>query len=232
MAMQLDLVTIAVGGLTGALLRFSVANAVYRWLGRGFPYGTLAVNLLGAFLLGLFVETLTGPWRPLILTGFLGAFTTFSTFALETFYLIEQGRLLRALINLIGSILLGILAAWGGLVTGRRLFLEQAFALAVIGWPLPLLLHILVNAAVAFVAGLMLETAFQRLRLPLEYRATVTVLAIGTIATVSCLILFSNLLQADFAFHYSLAFVVGIFSINLLVCAAAIWGGFSSARHL
>ncbi len=230
--MPAEWVAIAAGGLTGALLRFSIANAVYRWLGRGFPYGTMAVNLLGSFLLGLFIETLTGLWRPLILTGFMGAFTTFSTFALETFYLIEQGRLLRALVNLAGSILLGILLAWAGLTMGRWLFLEKDFALAAIGWPLPLILHILANAAVAFVVGLVLEAVFEQLKPPLEYRTTATVLAIGTTATVSSLILFFNLLRQDFAFHFSLAFLVCIFSLNLLVCSAAIWGGFSSARHL
>jgi len=223
---------IAGGGLIGALLRFSVANAVYRWLGRGFPYGTLAVNLIGSFLLGLFAETLTGPWRPLILTGFMGAFTTFSTFALETFYLIEQGRPLRAALNLSGSIVLGILAAWAGLLGGRWLFLEGDFALAALGWPLPLILHALANAAVAFVAGLVLEAGFERLRPALEYRATLTVLAIGTIATVSSLFLLLGLLQNGFAFRDSLAFLVGIFSLNLLVCAGALWGGFNTARHL
>ncbi len=230
--MLTDLVAIAAGGMSGALLRFSLANAVYRWLGRGFPYGTLAVNLLGSFLLGLFAEALTGLWRPLVVTGFLGAFTTFSTFSLETFYLIEQGRLLRAVVNLTGSILLGIAAAWCGLVTGRWLFLEKGFALPGIGWPLPLLLHTLANGVAAFVVGLVLETAFERLKPSLEYRATVTVLAIGATATVSSLILFADLLRADFAFHDSLTFLVGVFSVNLLVCAAAIWGGFSSARHL
>ncbi len=230
--MLTDLIAIAAGGMSGALLRFSLANAVYRWLGRGFPYGTLAVNLSGSFLLGLFAEALTGPWRPLILIGFLGAFTTFSTFALETFYLIEQGRLLRALTNLIGSILLGISIAWCGLVAGRWLFLEKGFALPGIGWPLPLLLHILADGVAAFVVGLVLETTFERLEPSLEYRATATVLAIGATATVSTLILFANLLRGDFAFHDNLAFLVGVFSVNLLVCAAAIWGGFSSARHL
>jgi len=230
--MLTDLIAIAAGGMSGALLRFSLANAVYRWLGRGFPYGTLAVNLSGSFLLGLFAEALTGPWRPLILTGFLGAFTTFSTFVLETFYLIEQCRLLRALANLAGSILLGTAAAWLGLVAGRWLFLEKGFALPGIGWPLPLFIHTLASGAAAFVVGLMLETAFERLKPSLEYRATVTVLAIGATATISSLILFANLLRADLAFHDSLAFLVGVFSVNLLVCAAAIWGGFSSARHL
>lgn len=118
---------IAAGGAVGALLRFWGANWIYSLLGRGFPYGTLAVNLLGSLLMGLcyvwLVERASlGPeWRALIMVGFLGAFTTFSTFSIETMNLIEGGALLRAALNMVLSVVLCVIAAWLGLLLGRQL---------------------------------------------------------------------------------------------------------------
>ena len=92
-----QLIAIAAGGSIGALARFWVANAIYDLLGRGFPHGTLLVNVSGSFLMGLLTElmlqrfALTAEYRAAILVGFLGAYTTFSTFAIETLYLFEQG---------------------------------------------------------------------------------------------------------------------------------------------
>lgn len=118
---------IAGGGALGALLRFWVSGWVYGLLGRGFPYGTLAVNVLGSLAMGigyvLLLERLAlGPeWRAFLLVGLLGAFTTFSTFSLETFNLIEDGEVLRAATNMVGSVLLCVLAAWLGILLGRQL---------------------------------------------------------------------------------------------------------------
>lgn len=90
---------ILIGGAVGALLRFLVANGVYQWLGRAFPYGTLAVNVIGSFLIGLLTlyfmerEMLASALSRGLIVGALGAFTTFSTFSLDTFDLIQQGRL-------------------------------------------------------------------------------------------------------------------------------------------
>ena len=111
----------------GALGRFWMSAGVYRLLGREFPWGTLAVNTLGSFLMGtffvLFLERLaTGPEvRSAVLVGFLGAFTTFSTFSLETLNLIEAGDLGKAFLNMAASVLLCVLACWLGVVLGRSL---------------------------------------------------------------------------------------------------------------
>jgi CrcB protein len=118
---------IAAGGAIGALLRFWSANWIYGLLGRGFPYGTLAVNLAGSLLMGfcyvwLVERSSLGPeWRALVMVGFLGAFTTFSTFSIETMNLIEGGALLKAVMNMFLSVVLCVVAAWLGLVAGRQL---------------------------------------------------------------------------------------------------------------
>ncbi len=118
---------IAAGGALGALMRYWVSTAVYGWLGRGFPWGTLAVNVLGSLMMGvlyiLLLERLTtGPEvRALLLIGFLGAFTTFSTFSIETFNLIEQAEIGKALLNMGVSVIACVLAAWAGVILGRQL---------------------------------------------------------------------------------------------------------------
>jgi len=86
----MQIFAIAAGGALGALLRFWMSNGIYALLGRNFPYGTLAVNVLGSLLMGflyvMLVDKLAlGPqWRAALLIGLLGAFTTFSTFSMET----------------------------------------------------------------------------------------------------------------------------------------------------
>lgn len=124
---MLQILAIAGGGALGAVARFGVSNGVYRWLGRDFPWGTLAVNLLGSFVMGLlFVLLLERALLPpevraAVLVGFLGAFTTFSTFALETLTLVEQGETLRALLNIAASVLVCLFACWLGIVSARLL---------------------------------------------------------------------------------------------------------------
>lgn len=108
-------------------MRFWLSTAIYAWLGRSFPWGTLGVNVLGSFLMGLLaillVERMTSlpEVRAFFLIGFLGAFTTFSTFSMETFNLLEQGETLVALTNVFASVLLCILATLSGVLLGRLL---------------------------------------------------------------------------------------------------------------
>lgn len=117
---------IAIGGALGALARWLVSTGVHRWFGHGFPWGTLAVNVIGSFAMGLLavllIERLAlGPaWRAGVLVGFLGAFTTFSTFALETVQLGADGVALRALANVAGSVSVCVIAALFGIQLARQ----------------------------------------------------------------------------------------------------------------
>lgn len=122
-----QLLAIAGGGALGAVLRFLMSSHIYRLFGRDFPYGTLAVNILGSFLMGIFfifiIERgmLSAEWRSIIIVGFLGAFTTFSTFSIETLTLLESGELSRAVLNIFLSVALCLAATWLGLLMGRQL---------------------------------------------------------------------------------------------------------------
>ncbi len=124
---MIQTLSIAAGGAVGAVLRYWVSIGVYGMLGRGFPYGTLAVNVLGSLSMGLlyvlFLERMTvaPEVRGAILIGLLGAFTTFSTFSIETLNLIEQADYLKALLNVVISVLACLGAVWAGVVIGREL---------------------------------------------------------------------------------------------------------------
>jgi CrcB protein len=122
-----QLLAVATGGALGALLRYGVSLGVHGLLGRGFPYGTLTVNVSGSLALGLLYVLLLersalGPeWRLGLLVGLLGAFTTFSTFALESLLLVEEGAPLRALLNVVANVITCLVACWAGLWLGRSL---------------------------------------------------------------------------------------------------------------
>jgi CrcB protein len=118
---------IALGGAVGAVMRYAVSNGIHTLLGRGFPYGTLTVNVLGSLVMGFLyiflIERLSNnlALRASLMIGFLGAFTTFSTFSIETFNLLENGEAFKALINILISVVLCLLAAWAGVIIGREL---------------------------------------------------------------------------------------------------------------
>lgn len=124
---MLKIASIALGGAAGALLRYWTSTGVHAMLGRDFPYGTLVVNVAGSLLIGLSTAlladrlSLSPEWRAGIVIGLLGAFTTFSTFSIETLNLIEQRELLRAVANIVLSVLLCLAAAALGLLAGRQL---------------------------------------------------------------------------------------------------------------
>ena len=122
-----QLFAIALGGALGAVMRFGVSSGVYHWLGRGFPWGTFAVNVLGSLTMGLLTVLMIERFnvgsdiRAAVLTGGLGAFTTFSTFSVETVGLIEQGDILKAGLNMLVSVLVCVSMCWVGLLLGRQL---------------------------------------------------------------------------------------------------------------
>lgn len=110
-----------VGGL-GAIARFALDGAVAGRLGRDFPYGTLVVNLSGALVLGVLVgAALDRDAYRLAGIGLIGAFTTFSTWTLESHRLAEEGRLSLGVLNFGVSLVLGVLAAWAGRHLGMAL---------------------------------------------------------------------------------------------------------------
>lgn len=118
---------IAIGGAAGAVVRYGMSNGVHSLLGRGFPYGTLSVNVLGSLLMGflyiLFLDriTVSAEWRAVSQIGFLGAFTTFSTFSIETLLLIENGEAMKAGLNVLLSVGICLFATWMGMLIGRQL---------------------------------------------------------------------------------------------------------------
>ncbi len=120
-----QMVFLFLAGGVGALCRFGLAGLVHRHFDGSFPWGTAVVNVLGCLAFGLvwglaeqrFI--IPGQVRIIILTGFMGAFTTFSTFAFETVMLLRDGQLFYALANLAGQNLLGLAAILGGLALAR-----------------------------------------------------------------------------------------------------------------
>ncbi len=118
---------IAAGGAAGALLRFWLSNGVYALVGRGFPYGTLVVNVLGSLAMGylyiLMIErlALAAEWRAFALVGLLGAFTTFSTFSIETVNLLQQADYAKAIANAVVSVAACVAAAFLGVILARQI---------------------------------------------------------------------------------------------------------------
>ena len=123
----MPLILIGLGGFAGAITRYLVDGAVADRTGGGFPWGTLVINATGSFVLGLlFALTaeraiLPADIRGPLMIGFLGAYTTFSTWMLESWGLIESGSYAAALANLGGSIVIGLVAVAAGLIIGRAI---------------------------------------------------------------------------------------------------------------
>ncbi len=116
---------VGLGGFLGANARFWLGGWIAQRFGTQFPWGTFVINISGAFILGLFAtvvseRVIAAPyWRLLVAIGFVGAYTTFSTFEYETLTLTESGALLRAIANVVFSVLAGFLAVWLGAKIAR-----------------------------------------------------------------------------------------------------------------
>ncbi len=120
------LFAVAMGGALGAMGRHLVSGQVMRWAGSGFPWGTLTVNVLGSFILGMLVEYIALRWsttqemRGFLVVGMLGGFTTFSAFSLDAVLLLERGNLGPAFAYIGGNVLLSILGLFAGLALFRE----------------------------------------------------------------------------------------------------------------
>jgi len=120
---------IAVCGGLGCLGRYFISGWVYDLLGDGFPWGTLAVNLLGSLVIGLAMEfglhstLIPAGLRVGLTVGFMGGLTTFSTFSYETLRLLQTGEILFACLNTVGNVIFCLLFAWTGMVIARAILM-------------------------------------------------------------------------------------------------------------
>jgi CrcB protein len=117
---------IGIGGFIGAVLRFIISGWVQRIFGSFFPYGTLSVNVLGSLLIGflvmLFEDMISPEWKALVVTGLLGALTTFSTFSYETVVMLQEGVFLKALFNVALNVILCFIATLFGISLYVKVF--------------------------------------------------------------------------------------------------------------
>lgn len=121
------LLAVAAGGAFGAVGRYLVMGQAAQWFGTGFPAGTLVVNVIGSFILGVLVEVMALVWSPsqevraLLVVGMLGAFTTFSTFSLDVALHFERGELAVVAVYVVASVALSVGALFAGLTLVRGL---------------------------------------------------------------------------------------------------------------
>jgi CrcB protein len=117
---------VMLGGATGSLARYLVGTAIMNRVGGRFPLGTVFINITGSFLIGFIMTLLTDRlnsqpfWRLLLVVGFLGGYTTFSSFEWETLGLVRDGGRWLGLINVVGSVVLGYIAVWLGAVVAAK----------------------------------------------------------------------------------------------------------------
>ncbi len=121
---MLKYLIIGVGGFVGAIARYMVGTYIGSRFGIRFPYGTFVINISGCFLVGFIVTLLARTtasqyWRYLIPIGFIGAYTTFSTFEYETLRAVQDGQITAGLLNVVFSVVVGFAAVWVGAAIGR-----------------------------------------------------------------------------------------------------------------
>jgi CrcB protein len=120
-------IAIAIGGSLGAVSRYWVSDTTYQWLGQDFPYGTMLVNIIGSLVMGFLSVALVHRFnvsdevRYGLLVGFLGSFTTFSTFAMDSLHWIDNGAIFKSISYILLSVLFCLFGAWAGLVTAKQM---------------------------------------------------------------------------------------------------------------
>ncbi len=118
---------VGIGGFAGAIARYALGVWIYDRLGTRFPYGTFVINITGCFLIGVILTVLDSrvgvppAWRLAIPIGFIGAYTTFSTFEYETFRSVQSGQASIGMLNIALSVIVGYFAVWLGVMAGRTL---------------------------------------------------------------------------------------------------------------
>lgn len=123
-----QIVAVALGGAIGSVARFLLAGWIGRLMDANFPWGTLAVNVVGGLAMGLLIEAMAQSWsvspevRAFLTIGLLGGFTTFSAFSLETVALLQRGETISALTYIVASVILSVGAVWCGMRLARLAF--------------------------------------------------------------------------------------------------------------
>ena len=217
-----QLLVIALGGSLGAVTRFWTANTIYGIFGREFPHGTLFINVSGSFLMGFLTELLIQrfpvavEYRAAILIGFLGAYTTFSSFALETYFLLDQGAYFKALANAFLSVVLCVGAVWIGLVWARTIFdghqiswttHEHAYVMMAAGWTL----------VFALAVGISVLAAYEGWPSRIQSVTQISLLGLSTVAATLWMTFKLTSMDSE------LGEVFTLFSLNGLFAGSAIW---------
>jgi CrcB protein len=225
-----SLFLIAAGGAAGAMTRFMVADCLYSHFGRAFPHATLFINVSGSFLMGFLTPLvlrlpLAMEWRAALLVGFLGAYTTFSSFSIETIILLESGELSKAMLNIALNVVLCLLACWLGLLVARPLFNDG------LAWgiQLPATLHfsLLVWLSV-FLLAMGYEWLASNVSLTLWSRFGIAVLVLSGASALST----GLMTQPLSAEAPSLGALSGLFMLNTLLCAALLMAGSATGQWL
>jgi len=233
-----QLISVALGGSVGALLRYFISTGVYAWLGKGFPYGTLAVNVIGSFLIGLMTEALVlqrvaiaMEYRAAILIGLFGSLTTFSTFSLDTFYLFEQGNYGKAGLNILVSVAVCLIAVWAGLSFGRVLFTSSAGVIHLSGVLLPYGI-VIVNAIGACLIGAVMTTLAEKSGLAPEYRLVLMVVVVGAFVTFSSLYIILKMVELGPAIKSTVVVALSVVALNGMMCLLFFWAGSLLGRQV
>lgn len=219
-----QLLAIALGGSCGAVTRFLLGNAIYAWLGRGFPYATVFINVSGSLLMGVLSELLlqrfplASEYRAAILVGFLGAYTTFSTFSLDTLNLFEAGSLMKAFLNVFLSCVLCLIACWLGLIWGRSLLGSINLSIPELTAPY---LALIFNLAALLLISCLAELLMQRYAADTMLRAGFYIMLLGGLSLASTL--YFTFKQAPL--YFQMQDMLAIFAFNCLFGVAMVNSG-------